>query len=152
MEKFEIYKFKTMDDSRGPLLTFDNDPRVTKIGGWLRKYKIDELAQLINILKGEMSFIGPRPEAAIIAQKHFKVDSLIYTVKPGITGLSSINFFDECKLIPNNRKLVYKTYFNKILPQKVSLDLRYIKEMSLSKDLAIALKTVAIISRTILNI
>lgn len=140
---FNIFKFKTMKDGSGLLLSYDNDPRVTKLGKLLRKYKIDELPQFFNVIIGQMSIVGPRPEVPKLAQKKFggKYD-IIFSVKPGITGLSSVEYINESKLFPKDGRNRYKIYFSKILPKKIKLDIEYINKMSLTQDLMIVLRTV----------
>lgn len=139
---FNIYKFKTMRDGRGPLLSYDNDPRVTKLGFYLRKHKIDELPQFFNVIIGNMSLVGPRPEVPQLAQKRFKKKyNLIFCVKPGITGLSSIKFIKESGYFSKDGKNRYEIYFSKILPQKISLDIRYIQNISFAQDLKIIIAT-----------
>jgi len=111
-----------------------NDPRITKIGRLLRKYKIDELPQLINVLKGEMSFVGPRPELPDYVEL-FRIDyEYILNAKPGITDFASIKFRDESKLIKNSEN-AEDIYTKEILPQKIELYKKYIKERSFSLDI-----------------
>jgi len=141
---FNILKFKTMKESSGLLLSYDNDPRVTRLGRLLRKYKIDELPQLFNVISGQMSIVGPRPEVPKLAQKKFgrKYD-IIFSVKPGITGLSSVEYINESKYFPKNGRNRYKIYFSKILPQKIKLDIQYINELSFTRDAIIVLRTIS---------
>ena len=95
---FRIFKFRTMvanaDKIGGPSASED-DPRITKVGRWLRKYKLDEIPQLFNVLKGEMSFVGPRPEILLEVEKYTVEERLLLSVKPGITDWASIRFNDE---------------------------------------------------------
>jgi lipopolysaccharide/colanic/teichoic acid biosynthesis glycosyltransferase len=127
-------------EMEGIKLTSANDPRITKIGRLLRKYKIDELPQLINVLKGEMSFVGPRPEVAEYVELFKKDYASILKVKPGITDMASIKFRDESKLIKNEDN-AENIYINEILPQKIELYKKYIKERSFLLDMHIILFT-----------
>lgn len=148
-KKFIIYKFKTMIDSRGPLLTFDQDKRITKLGQFLRKSKLDELPQLINVVKGEMSFIGPRPEVPIMARERYKIRNRVFDLKPGITGLSSIRFIDEQKyMVRSKQQTIYNIYIRKILPEKIAIDNEYAENISLLLDLKIAIKTIFVLLGT----
>jgi len=119
---------------KGIKLTSSHDSRITKIGKILRKYKIDELPQLINVLKGEMSFVGPRPELPEYVELFRKDYDYILNVKPGITDFASIKFRDESKLLMNSKK-AEKIYTKEILPQKIELYKKYIKERSFSLDI-----------------
>ena len=141
-QKFIIYKFKTMRGPGGPLLTFEDDKRITKLGRFLRKYKLDELPQLINVLKGEMSFVGPRPEVPILAQKRYQISKLLSQFKPGITGLSTIEFINESQYLRDSRRNAYKTYFQIILPQKIKIDKKYANNCNFFIDFIILLKTI----------
>jgi len=147
--EFTIYKFKTMSNVKGPLLTFDNDKRITKLGKFLRKYKFDELPQLFNILKGDMSFVGPRPEVPILARERHQISSILLNSKPGMTGLSSIRFIDESKYYKKSLKDPYKIYFEKILPKKIAIDEQYVASSSFALDLKIVLETFKIILFTL---
>jgi len=131
-------------EKTGKRLTSNNDTRITKIGRLLRKYKIDEFPQLINVFKGEMSFVGPRPELPEYV-KLFRNDyNYILKVKPGITDFASIKFRDESKLIENSEE-AENIYLNKILPQKIKLYKKYVREHSFLLDLYL-------ISSTLLHI
>lgn len=134
---FYLYKFRTMAkdaEKKGIKLSSINDPRITKIGRLLRKYKIDELPQLINVLKGEMSFVGPRPEVPEYVKLFRKDYDYILNAKPGITDFASIKFRDESKLIKNSEN-AEDIYIKEILPQKIELYKKYIKERSFSLDI-----------------
>lgn len=150
---FMIYKFATMmRDSvnmKGGFVTQKNDPRVTKIGSFLRKSKINELPQLINILLGHMSVVGPRP----IIKESFeaypdKIQKVIYNEKPGLTGIGSIIFRDEEKLITevrDNGEDVMKFYIQKIFPAKGKLEVWYQNNKSFILDLKIIFMTAWVI-------
>jgi len=135
--RFYIYKFRTMAkdaEKKEIKLTSSHDSRITKIGKILRKYKIDEVPQLINILKGEMSFVGPRPELPEYVELFRKDYEYILNAKPGITDFASIKFRDESKLIKNSEN-AEDIYTKEILPQKIELNKKYIKERSFSLDI-----------------
>jgi len=141
---FKIFKFRTMfigSDRKGLLTLGDKDPRVTKTGYILRKYKLDEFPQLINVLVGNMSFVGPRPEVRKYINHYSKEDLMILSVKPGITDYASIEFRDEAELLKatNNPE---KLYLESILPQKIALNKKYINSKNLFIDLNIIFKTI----------
>ena len=122
-------------------LTLKNDPRVTGIGRFLRKYKIDELPQLFNVLKGDMSFVGPRPEVSEFVE-HISITDreIIYSIQPGITDFSSVIFIDESQLLHDDTN--YKdVYIKRILPNKVRLSKIYRRNKSIKLDIYIILKT-----------
>lgn len=136
-KNFLLYKFRSMaknTNERVENLTIKNDPRITKVGRLLRKYKIDEFPQLINILKNEMSFIGPRPELPKYVELFRKDYEYILKVKPGITDFASITFRDESELMKNGKN-AENIYLNEILPQKIRLNKKYIKNRSSFLDL-----------------
>jgi len=142
---FQIHKFRTMVSDaphQGGPLTLGEDPRITRMGRVLRKTKIDELPQLINVLAGEMSIVGPRPEVRRYVEC-FKNDyEQILEVRPGITDLASVRFRDEAALLgrlPNPEE----TYLKSILPQKLALGKQYVRGSSLFVDLSVILKTIA---------
>ena len=116
--EFDMIKFRTMHPNNGPQLTEYKDNRITNIGKILRKFKLDELPQLINIIKGDMGFIGPRPEAIQIVNSHRDYFSYLNTLKPGVTDVNSIIFKDEAIIFKN---LNINRYENEILPIKSHL-------------------------------
>jgi lipopolysaccharide/colanic/teichoic acid biosynthesis glycosyltransferase len=136
---FRIFKFRTMfigSDKAGLLTVGGRDPRITKVGIFIRKYKLDELPQLINVLNGEMSLVGPRPEVRkYVAMYNFE-QLKVLNVKPGITDYASIQYSDENELLA---KSAYpeKTYIDEVMPAKLLLNLKYINEISLLTDLKI---------------
>ncbi len=144
---FRMFKFRTMvvnADKIGGPSTADDDPRITGTGKFLRKYKLDELPQLINVLKGEMSFVGPRPEVPFYVNMFTEEEKKILTVKPGITDWASLWNPDEGAILAGSSD-AEKTYMEKIRPRKIQLQLKYVKKHSLSIDLKIVsltLKTV----------
>lgn len=144
---FRIFKFRTMftgADKKGLLTVGGRDPRVTPIGYYLRKSKMDELPQLINVLLGDMSLVGPRPEVAKYVALYSKSDREILTIRPGITDYASIAFRNENELLAGSPD-PEKTYIHEIMPQKLALNKQYLGEMGLGNDLKIILKTLKII-------
>ncbi|EGV44897.1 sugar transferase [Bizionia argentinensis JUB59] len=141
---FKIFKFRTMftgSDKKGLLTVGNNDPRVTKTGLFLRKHKLDELPQLINVFIGNMSFVGPRPEVRRYVNHYSTNDMQILSVKPGITDYASIVFRDEAELLKAAEN-PEDFYINTILPQKIALNRKYIISASLLVDFKIIIKTI----------
>jgi len=140
--KFKVIKIKTMinsfyDDKN---ITIKNDPRVTRFGGLLRSYKIDELPQLINVFIGQMSFVGPRPDVEGYADKLEGNEKLILSVRPGITGPASIKYYNEEEILMN--QIDPYDFNDKIIwPDKVKINMQYIKNWSLKKDIYFIFKT-----------
>ncbi|MFV9551035.1 sugar transferase [Algibacter sp. PT7-4] len=134
---FNIYKFRTMkveSNKKGLLTLGNNDARVTKIGYFLRRYKIDEFPQLINIFKGDMSFVGPRPELRYYVNFYNEDDLKILQVRPGITGLASLKYRNEVELLKAAKNP--EEYFIKtIIPDKLKYNKEYIKRQSFLFDL-----------------
>ena len=140
---FKLYKFRTMflnSDSKGLLTVGNNDKRITKLGYYLRKNKLDELPQLINVLNGTMSIVGPRPEVRKYVNLYNSEQKSILDVKPGITDLASIMYYNENEILANSVN-PEQTYINEIMPIKLELNKQYINEMSLLTDLKIIFKT-----------
>lgn len=140
---FKIFKFRTMhvDSHKMGLLTVgDKDPRVTKMGYFLRKYKLDEFPQLINVFLGTMSFVGPRPEVRKYVDYYSKDDLQIFNAKPGITDLASIEYRNEAELI---KKAIdpEKVYIEEIMPAKIKLNKVYLSNNNIFTDIKIILKT-----------
>lgn len=136
---FNIYKFRTMvedADRKGSLVTINQDERITKIGKKLRKYRLDELPQLINIWKGEMSFVGTRPEVVKYVKKYTKEMYATLLLPAGVTSSASIRFKNEEKIL-NYVKItdIDKTYIKEILPQKMSWNLKELLNFSIVSDL-----------------
>jgi len=141
---FRIYKFRTMvidAEKIGGPSTADDDPRITKIGKILRKYKLDELPQLINVLKGEMSIVGPRPEVQFYVDMFTEKEKDILSVRPGITDWASLWNPDEGAILAGSPD-PEKTYMEKIRPTKIKLQLKYVKEHSFWIDLKIIALTI----------
>ncbi|MBF8267739.1 MAG: tuaA 3 [Dehalococcoidia bacterium] len=141
---FHIYKFRTMvvnaDQIGGPS-TPDDDPRITKVGRSLRKYKMDELPQLINVLKGEMSLVGPRPEVQAYVDMFNDEEKETLTVRPGITDWASLWNPDEGAVLKGSPD-PEKTYLEKIRPEKIRLQLLYVRKRSFWVDIRILMATV----------
>ena len=139
---FLVYKFRTMvmnAESVGGFSTAINDPRLTSIGRFLRKYKIDEIPQLYNVLKGDMSLVGPRPQVTYYTDKYDKDELLILSVRPGITDLASILFIDMDKTLGDQS--VDSKYETEIEPRKNLLRVEYVKRISLRTDVIILMAT-----------
>lgn len=144
---FQLYKFRTMyeEADHGSLITVGtNDARITKFGLFLRKYKIDEFPQFLNILKGEMSIVGPRPEVRKYVDMYTSEQMKVLTVRPGLTDYASIRYVDENALLATSDN-PEQTYINEIMPDKLALNLRYIQDQSLWVDMKIILQTFAAI-------
>jgi lipopolysaccharide/colanic/teichoic acid biosynthesis glycosyltransferase len=140
---FEIYKFRTMvtnAEALGKQITVGNDSRITVVGAFLRKYKLDELPQLINVLKGEMSLVGPRPEVPKYVSLYTPEQRQVLSVLPGITDLASIQFRHENELLARASNSE-KTYVEEIMPRKLALNQLYIRQSSLLFDLRLILET-----------
>ena len=142
---FLMYKFRTMVASAasiGPGITYHEDTRITALGQLLRKTKLDELPQMINVWRGEMSFVGPRPEVPNYVKHYTSEQQKVLSVKPGITGPAQIEWRDEAAHI-RNAENIDEVYIQQIMPQKLVLDIEYVKSpISLLKDLRYILLTV----------
>lgn len=144
---FRIFKFRTMvinAEKIGGHSTSDDDPRITKIGKFIRKYKLDELPQLINVFKGDMSFVGPRPEVSFYVGMFNEEERTILSVKPGITDWASLWNPDEGAILAGSPD-PEKTYMEKIRPEKLRLQLEYVRKHSFWIDLRIIVQTVKIV-------
>jgi lipopolysaccharide/colanic/teichoic acid biosynthesis glycosyltransferase len=138
---FTLWKFRSMTSGVvGPSITSGRDPRITRVGRYLRKYKLDELPQLWNVLRGEMSFIGPRPETPEYVDRTNEVWARIHGVKPGITSLATLIYRNEEALLMQypNPELAYRDV---ILPEKLSLNIEYLNRRSLRSDLRLLFLT-----------
>lgn len=146
---FSMYKFRSMHpgaDTKGLLTVGSRDPRVSKAGYWLRKAKLDELPQLINILRGDMSFVGPRPEVRKYVDLYDDQQLKVLDVRPGLTDYASLQYIDENLMLEASAE-PEKTYVETIMPAKLKLNLRYINDQSLLLDIRIIFKTIAGILR-----
>lgn len=144
---FIIYKFRSMrKDNAGLKISTSRDTRITPVGRVLRKTKLDELPQLWNVLKGDMSFVGPRPEVREYTDLYTSEQRQVLLVRPGITGLASIRYRNENELLtassdPN------RTYIEEVMPAKLALDLNYIPRACVSYDIKLILETLVAVVR-----
>lgn len=140
---FFIFKFRTMfvnADKFGLLTVGERDSRVTKIGFYLRKFKFDELPQLVNVFYGDMSFVGPRPEVRKYVDLYNPMQMQVLNVRPGITDLASIEFRNENELL-SSKEDPESYYMNVIMPKKLQINLDYLKGSTLFKDIWVIIKT-----------
>ncbi len=147
---FRLLKFRSMyvdAESLGRITVGARDARITKVGYYLRKYKLDEFPQFINVLKGEMSIVGPRPEVQEYVDLYTEDQRKILQVKPGITDLASLAYFHENELLAKSEN-PQQTYINEVLPAKIALNEKYLENPNLFMDLSIILKTVGKIFRS----
>ena len=141
---FKILKFRTMvenADKIGSLVTTDSDSRVTKVGRFLKKYRLDELPQIFNVLSGSMSVVGTRPEVPKYVEQYKPEYLATLLIPAGITSLASIMYKDEEKLLSSEQD-VDKVYIEKILPEKMKYNLQYTENFGFRSDLKLMLKTV----------
>ncbi|HND71664.1 MAG TPA: sugar transferase [Bacteroidia bacterium] len=146
---FGILKFRTMhpdSDSKGLLTVGGSDPRITNAGFFLRRYKLDELPQLFNVLVGQMSLVGPRPEVRKYVSRYSDEQLKVLNVKPGITDYASIHYSNENEILAQSAD-PEMTYVQEIMPHKLALNLKYIQEAGLITDLKIIAETVLKIIR-----
>ena len=141
--EFSIYKFRTMvanAESLGKQITVANDRRITRSGQFLRKFKLDEIPQLFNVLKGEMSLVGPRPEVPRYVELYTSEQRKVLEVRPGITDIASIEFRNENDLLANALNFE-EAYIQEIMPKKLELNMQYIDRANLGFDFLIILQT-----------
>lgn len=146
---FKMYKFRSMVENAekiGPSSTALNDRRLTPIGKWMRKYKLDEIPQLFNVLKGEMSIVGPRPEVKYFTDMFTDEEKAILTVKPGITDWASVWNSNEEEILKDSDN-PDQAYMDLIRPEKIRYQLKYVQERSFFIDLKIILLTLLTIFR-----
>lgn len=142
-KEFRLLKFRSMkvnSDLKGQL-TVGNDPRVTPFGRFIRKTKLDEFPQLINILAGDMSVVGPRPEVPKYVKLYTQEQKTVLSVRPGLTDLASIEYFNEQEKLGESDD-PEKLYIEEIMPEKLKLNLKYIKSQSIKNDVKIIFKTI----------
>ncbi|MBN4072128.1 sugar transferase [Flavobacteriales bacterium AH-315-E23] len=140
---FKVYKFRTMRVSSEPgnqLTMGHSDPRITGFGKFLRRYKLDELPQLFNVLLGDMSIVGPRPEVRKYVDQYTEQQKKVLTVRPGITDYASLEYVDEGTILEQAED-AEKEYTNVVLPKKLELGIKYVEERSFLKDLSIIFRT-----------
>ena len=146
-KEFDLYKFRSMiidADKVGPSVTSGDDPRITKVGKIIRRTKIDELPQLLNVLKGHMSLVGPRPEVMKFVEQKKEEYKKVLSIKPGITDNAAIEFRDE-ETIMEQYEDKEKAYIDIVLPQKIELYYKYIDTISFTNDIKLILKTLKVI-------
>jgi lipopolysaccharide/colanic/teichoic acid biosynthesis glycosyltransferase len=139
---FTLLKFRSMvvgADTQGPRITSVDDPRITRIGQFLRRTKLDELPQLINVLRGEMSIVGPRPEDPRYVALYTDEQRQVLSVRPGITSLASVKYRDEEAMLAGMD--VERYYVECVLPAKLAIDLEYVQHSNLWRDVLIILMT-----------
>ncbi|MGI6320931.1 MAG: sugar transferase [Bacteroidales bacterium] len=140
---FKLIKFRTMftnSDKKGLLTVGMRDSRITKVGYFLRRYKLDELPQLFNIFIGDMSFVGPRPEVRKYVEMYDDEQLQVLAVRPGLTDYASLEYINENEILAKSENHE-KTYIDEIMPAKLKLNLKYIEEKSFWVDLKIIFKT-----------
>lgn len=140
---FDLYKFRSMrtgSDKKGLITVGNADSRITKMGRFVRKYKLDEFPQLINVLKGEMSVVGPRPEVPKYVAMYNEDQRKVLSVRPGLTDYASIQYFEENEILALSDD-PERTYINEVMPEKLRLNRKYIEEQSLGTDFSIIMKT-----------
>lgn len=148
-KKFKIHKFRTMvanADQIGSLITVSGDTRVTSIGAFLRKYRLDELPQVFDVLSGNMSFVGPRPEVTKYVKNYTREMLATLLVPAGITSEASIRYKDEAKLL-DGAEDVDKVYMEEVLPEKMKYNLESIRHFSFTREIGIMIRTVVEISK-----
>lgn len=141
--EFLLLKFRTMrpgSEAKGQITVGGRDPRITGIGYFLRKSKMDELPQLINVLMGDMSIVGPRPEVPKYVALYTAEQREVLTVRPGITSAASIAYMDENEILGKSAD-PHRTYIEEVMPAKLALDVKYVQERSFWLDLRIILRT-----------
>jgi len=141
---FEIYKFRTMvtdAEKLGKQITVGNDSRITRVGKFIRKCKLDEFPQLINVVKGEMSLVGPRPEVPRYVELYDEYQEQILLVQPGITDYASIEFRNENEILGNSHN-PEETYIEEIMPTKIELNMKYIRNISIVEDIKLIVNTI----------
>ena len=142
-DDFQLYKFRTMCKyaDHGSLLTVgEHDMRITRTGAFLRKYKIDEFPQFLNVLKGEMSIVGPRPEVRKYVEMYTPEQMRVLSVRPGLTDYASIRYVNENAILADSEN-PEETYIHEIMPDKLVLNLQYIDEQSIWVDIKIMFMT-----------
>ncbi|NDB35833.1 MAG: sugar transferase [Flavobacteriia bacterium] len=140
---FRLLKFRTMRpnaDTLGKLTIGARDPRITRIGVFLRKAKLDEFPQFLNVLKGEMSIVGPRPEVAEYVDKYNESQRKVLDYKPGITDVASLKYFEENKLLAQSTD-PERTYLEEIMPEKIRINLEYQRTATVWTDLTVIWRT-----------
>jgi lipopolysaccharide/colanic/teichoic acid biosynthesis glycosyltransferase len=143
---FTLFKLRSMRvdaDVEGPAITVHGDARITRVGSVIRRFKLDELPQLLNVLRGEMSLVGPRPEVPRYVAQYLPADAaVVLSVRPGLTDPASVILFDESELLRTTAD-PERFYIEQLIPYKIGLYRRYVASQSLAGDLAVLAKTLA---------
>ena len=142
---FRIHKLRTMRAATGPSITAGDDPRITRVGRFLRRTKIDELPQLLNVVKGEMSLVGPRPEDPDFVALYTLEQRRLLSVRPGITGPAAVEFADEEALLSGGDG--QKRYVEQVMPRKLAVELAYADRATFASDLGILMRTASLLAR-----
>ncbi len=141
---FKLFKFRSMannSDKKGLLTVGGRDPRITPVGYFLRKFKLDELPQLFNVLSGSMSLVGPRPEVRKYVDMYNEEQKKVLSVQPGITDYASLDYINENELLAKSSN-PEETYIKEVMPAKLKLNLKYINEAGLGTDLKLIFRTI----------
>ena len=149
---FRIFKLRTMQpgaDQQGPAVTAGNDPRITTVGRILRRTKVDELPQLLNVLRGDMSLVGPRPEHPEFVARYTPEQRRVLAVRPGITGPAALAFVDEEERLRGDDPEA--AYLAHLMPQKLAVDLEYVESATVGGDLRILGRTLLVVARRALG-
>lgn len=147
--RFRIWKFRTMvvdAERRGIPLTVGDDPRITRVGRWLRRYKLDELPQLFNVLVGEMSLVGPRPEVPGYVALYTAEQRKVLDLAPGITDPASLRYRNESEILAQSAD-PEQVYVSEIMPAKIRLNLEYAQDATVWKDFVVVLRTLGALVR-----
>lgn len=140
---FHLYKFRTMrtgSDKKGLLTVGEHDCRITRVGYFLRKYKIDEFPQLLNVIKGDMSIVGPRPEVRKYVDLYTPEQMRVLSVRPGLTDYASIRYVNENEVLAASDH-PEQTYIEEVMPAKLELNLQYIENQSMKEDFRLVFQT-----------
>jgi lipopolysaccharide/colanic/teichoic acid biosynthesis glycosyltransferase len=145
---FRVLKFRSMfvDSDKGSAITGGVDPRVTRVGRLIRPLRVDELPQLLNVLRGDMSLVGPRPEAPSIVERYTPEQREVFTVRPGITGPTQLESLDEAARLPADAEPT-EYYVSHLLPDKLAGDLHYVRTRTCSGDIRVLLRTPVALGR-----
>ena len=146
---FRLYKFRSMytaSDKKGLLTVSNHDSRITRVGYFIRKYKLDELPQLINVLTGDMSFVGPRPEVRKYVDLYTEEQMLVLDIRPGITDAASIKYRNENEILATQEN-PEQYYIEHIMPDKLAINLEYVRHHSVGKDIRLIWETFVAVAR-----
>ncbi|MDA9981412.1 sugar transferase [Gammaproteobacteria bacterium] len=146
---FTLFKFRTMtEEAPGPAITASSDDRITRTGRWMRKFKLDELPEIINVLRGDMAMVGPRPEVPRFVDLEDELWQSILRVRPGVTDPATIKFWDEEQLLATEFGNVEHYYATDVLPKKLELQYQYLTKRSWRTDLSVLASTASIFFRS----